>query len=249
MLSNGAITLGVCVLKPHMYFNVFVSLRCTDVYLCLQEMTQIFQLHLRSVFPLLCSISVVIWLPICLPVYRVSCFHTVLMWLLPVASCFASFSTVIPWQNSHIGCRTGLTRFFLTLLFFPFDTMHCTVCRTFPCEKSWVSHSYLSSLSLHPLLGAPHPALHTHKHTHSFAGVCVCCELIKLQFMQCNLPSYACCSSVVCLAELMVLAGSKESYAWMRGVQCDQDYSHLFIRNWCLLIFLFDKKTHFIHTT
>lgn len=148
ILSNGAITWGVwfffCVffllckavkLKLQEYCNVFVSLRCTDVYLCLQEMTQIFQLDLRSVFPLPCSISVVIWLPICLPVYRVSCFHTVHMLLLPVASCFASFSTIIPWQNSHVGCRTGLKRFFLTLLFFvPFDTMHCTVCRTFPCS-------------------------------------------------------------------------------------------------------------------
>lgn len=115
-------------LKLQEYCNVFVSLRCTDVYLCLQEMTQIFQLHLRSVFPLPCSISVVIWLPICLPVYRVSCFHTVHMLLLPVASCFASFSTIIPWQNSHVGCRTGLKRFFLTLLFFCsiwHNALHC----------------------------------------------------------------------------------------------------------------------------
>lgn len=105
--------------------RVFVSLRCTDVYLCLRAGNDPKSLAASEVslstHLLLLSGALVTCLSTCL--HDFLCLHAILMHLL-CFFCFLSFSTLIPWHpNSPVRCQTALLQISVALYaFFPFDT-------------------------------------------------------------------------------------------------------------------------------
>lgn len=110
------------------YFVVCLFHLDTQIFICVseQEMTQIILQRLRSVFPLTFICLSGDWLPVCLPVYMVSCAFTLF-------SCiFYTSPTLIPWQMSLVGCRTLLYLRFLYLHVFIFHFTMLQCLQNFP---------------------------------------------------------------------------------------------------------------------